>query len=310
MAKASGYKASRDKLKNEGKRDAYTYDPEKLVLVMDEKSPLYDERVHLPIDEDLVKNIMFAPDGVPLGVIEAVTARRNTETGDLEIVNGRQRVKAAREANKRLRKAGFEPIKVSVLIQRGQDHRLVGMLISSNEHRQDDTPLGRAHKALRYINLGRDEKEVAALFGVSEATVKNMLRLLDAPAAVRNALESGKIAASDAYKLSREEPAEARKKVAELIEHAPRTPGRKRSQNAKKARQVMGRPEPAAGAAQPEATPTKKSVKKLEDGVAEAIAAWVEDTWRDGNWNGAPSDIPIKIREGDWREHRDKKSVE
>jgi ParB family transcriptional regulator, chromosome partitioning protein len=309
MSKASGYKTSRDKLKNEGKRDAYTYDPENLILVMDEKSPLYDERVHLPVDEGLVKNIMFAPDGVPLGVIEAVTARRNTETGDLEIVNGRQRVKAAREANKRLKKAGLEPIRVSVLIQRGQDHRLVGMLISSNEHRQDDTPLGRAKKAQGYINMGRDEKEVAALFGVSEATVKNMLRLLDAPAAVRNALDSGKISASDAYKLAREEPAEAREKVAKLIEHAPRTPGRKRSQNAKKARQVMGKPEPAA--AEPEAAaPTKKSVRKSEDAVAEAIAAWVEDTWRDGNWNGAPSDIPIKIREGDWREHRDKKSAE
>ena len=105
------------------------------------------------------------------------------------------------------------------------------------------------------------------------------------------------------------EPEEAKKKLAELLEHAPRTPGKKRSKNAKKAREVMGRPEPAApGLALAGGTPepSRKSVKKLEDAVAEAIAAWVEANWADGNWNGAPQDIPVLIRKGDWREHRDK----
>ena len=189
------------------------------------------------------------------------------------------------------------------MLKRADDSRLMAMLISSNEHATEDLPLNRARKAQRYIDLGHDEKEVAKLLGTSEATVKNLLRLLDAPAAVRNALDSGKISASDAYKLAREEPAEAKKKVAELVEKAPRTPGKKRSKNAKKARQVMGKPEPAA-------EPSKKGIKKLEDAVAEAIAAWVEANWADGNWNGAPQDIPIKIREGDWREHRDKKAAE
>lgn len=308
--KASGYKASREKLRlggQKGKRDAPTFDPEDLVLVTDEKSPLYDERVHLPVDKAMVANMKFAPDGVPFGVIKAIIGRRNPETGKIEVVDGRQRVKAAREANKELRKEGLEPIWVTVLIQRGQDHRMVGMLISANEHDQKDTPQGRAKKAARYIEMGRDEKEVATLMGVSEATVKNMIRYLDAPAAVRSAGDSGKITMADAYRLAREEPAEAKVKLAKLLEHAPRTPGKKRSPNAKKAREVMGRPEPASESA---AEPSKKSVKKLEDAVAEAIAAWVEANWADGNWNGAPQDIPILIRKGDWREHRDKKASE
>ena len=42
--------------------------------------------------------------------------------------------------------------------------------------------------------------------------------------AMKVCLESGKINAADGYKLSREEPEAARKKVAQLIEHAPRVP--------------------------------------------------------------------------------------
>ena len=315
-------KKSRDKSKaggQKGKRDAPTYDPDDLVLVTDEGSPLYDERVHLPVDEGLVKNIMFAPDGVPLGVIKAIIGRRNPETGKVEVVDGRQRVKAAREANKRLRKAGLEPIWVTVLIQRGRDHQMAGILISANEHAQEDTPQGKAKKAARYIAMGRDEKEVAVLMGVSEATVKNMLRYVDAPAAVRAAGDSGKITMADAYGLARMEPAEAKDKLKELLEKAPRTPGKKRSKNAKKARQVMGRSEagrseagksePKSEAAEPAtdpAVPTKKGLKKLEDAVAEAIAVWIEATWNEGNWNGATSDIPILLRKGEWRDHRDK----
>ena len=300
---------SRKALQAVGKTDLFFFDPEDLVLVDKEGDVLYDERVKTPVNEELVLNIMYAPDGkTPQGVLKPLLGRRNPETDKVEVIDGRNRTKATREANKRLKKQGLPVIRIPVMLKRADDSRLMAMLISSNEHATEDLPLNRARKAQRYIDLGHDEKEVAKLLGTSEATVKNLLRLLDAPAAVRNALDSGKISASDAYKLAREEPAEAKKKVAELVEKAPRTPGKKRSKNAKKARQVMGKPEPKA--AEPAAEPSKKGIKKLEDVVAEAIAAWVEDTWSDGNWNGAPQDIPIKIREGDWREHRDKKAAE
>lgn len=281
-------KASRDSLNAKGKRDAYMFDPEDLVLVTDEKSALYDERVKLPIDEALVLNIMFAPDGVPQGVLEPVNVARNAETGKVEVIDGRQRVKAAREANKRLKKKGLEPVWVPAMIKRTNPHAAMGMLISSNEHRQNDTPLGKAKKAQRYIDLGRDESEIATLFGISVASVKNMLSLLDAPAAVRNAVEAGKISTSDGYKLSKLEPAEAKEKVAELMEHAPRTPGKKRSKNAKKAREIVGDKEP------------KKISKKGEDAVATDIAAWLDQEWKD-----VPGDLLKKLRSGEWRKVRE-----
>jgi len=284
-------KASRDSLNAKGKRDAYMFDPDDLVLVNDEKSPLYDERVNLPIDENLVLNIMFAPDGVPQGVLEPINGTRNSETGKVEVIDGRQRVKAAREANKRLKKAGMEPVWVPCMLKRTNAHGAMGMLISSNEHRQNDTPLGKAQKAQRYLALGRDESEVATLLGISTASVKNLLSLLDAPAAVRNAVESGKISTSDGYKLARLDPGEARTKVAELMEHAPRTPGKKRSGNAKKAREIVsGNKEPG------------KISKKAEDAVATDIAAWLGETYED-----LPKEMLKEIRAGLWRKVRGEK---
>jgi ParB family chromosome partitioning protein len=283
-------KASRDSLNAKGKRDAYMFDPEDLILVTDEKSPLYDERVELPIDEALVLNIMFAPDGVPQGVLEPVNATRNPETGAVEVIDGRQRVKAAREANKRLKQQGLEPVWVPAMLKRTNAHSAMGMMISSNEHRQNDTPIGKAKKAQRYIDLGRDESEVATLLGLSKASVKNLLSLLDAPAAVRNAVESGKITATDAYKLAKLDPAEAKEKVAELVEHAPRTPGKKRNSNAKKAREIV------SGGKEPQIS------KKGEDAVAVDIAAWLSETYED-----LPEGMLKEIRSGVWRSIRGEK---
>jgi hypothetical protein len=52
-------------------------------------------------------------------------------------------------------------------------------------------------------------------------------------------------------------------------------------------------------------------VKKSENAVAEAIAAWIEATWNEnGDWGGAPSEIPARIRSGDWREKGGEKAAE
>lgn len=310
-------KASRDALNAKGKRDVYMFDPDDLVIVTDPKSPLYDERAELPLDEALVLNIMFAPDGVPQGVLEPILVARNAETGKVEVIDGRQRVKSAREANKRLKKQGLEPIRVGAMVQRANSHRLMGMLISSNEHRQADTPLGRAKKAQRYIDLGRDEAEVGTLLGITKGSVKNLLSLLDAPAAVRNAVESGKITTSDGYKLAKLDPTEAREKVAELIEKAPRTPGKKRSANAKKAREIVHGPKKAAANGTNGASGTMAEraagggeggggktidtarfvVKLDEDSVASDIAAWLKR-----RWPAIPEDLVKRLRAGEWRE--------
>src|SRR5208337_4561809 len=144
-------KASRDSLNSKGKVDVTMFDPDNVVLVDDKTSAIYDERVENDFKESLVLNMMFAPDGVPQGVLQPLTGRRNTETGKVEIVVGRQRTKAAREANRRLKKQGIEPIRLPVWIRRANDQKSMAMLISENEHRTDDSPMNRAKKAQRYI---------------------------------------------------------------------------------------------------------------------------------------------------------------
>jgi hypothetical protein len=172
-------------------------------------------------------------------------------------------------------------------------------MLSANEHATEDSPLNRAKKAQRYIDLGRDPSEVATIFGISTASVKNLLSLIEAPAAVRGAVESGKISVSDGYRLAKLEPSDARKKVAELVEHAPRTPGKKRSKNAAKARAIVG----GKPAAAPVVAREDWDTSKVEDQAAKVIADWIERNWVDG-WDGDPKKIPERIRAGEWREKK------
>ncbi|MBD3709295.1 hypothetical protein IE996_11560 [Klebsiella pneumoniae] len=59
----------------------------KAAPVTDKTHPLYDERVHLPIEEGMVLNI------AELGVLEPIIVWKDPETGLTCVVVGRQRVK-------------------------------------------------------------------------------------------------------------------------------------------------------------------------------------------------------------------------
>lgn len=206
-----------------GKTNLLMFDPEVLVIVTDEASPLYDPRVHLPVDEPLVLNIMHQ------GVLEPVLINKNTETGAVEVVAGRQRVKAAREANKRLAAKGCALVQVPAIIKRADGADLAGVMVSENEIRQADTPMGRAEKMRRLIGFGKTEADLVVIFGCSLQTVKNTLSLLDCTAAVRTAIEAGKIGIGHARALSKMDPAQQREKVAELTSAAESSKGHERA---------------------------------------------------------------------------------
>lgn len=193
-----------------GKSNLLFFDPEVLVLVTDEKSPLYDARVHLPVDENMVLNIMHQ------GVLQAISINKNTETGAVEVVAGRQRVKAAREANKRLIAKGCTPVQVPAVPRRAEGVDLAGVMVSENEIRQGDTPLGRAAKMRRLMDYGKTEADLAMLFGCSDTTVKNTLALLDCIADVRKAVEGGEINVGHALQVSKLPPNEQRDKLIAL----------------------------------------------------------------------------------------------
>ncbi len=186
MAKSAVPEASR--------LNAFAIEPERLTIVTDEKHHLYDERIKLPLDENLVRSIMVH--GVKLPVMV-------TKEGDKYlVVDGRQRVRAAIEANGRLEKEGAAPVKIKLMLERGIDADLFGVVILANEMRQGDDPMTKAKKAKRLLDMDPDEQKCAITFGISQAQLQRWLKLLDLDPKVQKAVERGDISSSAAVGLA------------------------------------------------------------------------------------------------------------
>jgi ParB family chromosome partitioning protein len=80
------------------------------------------------------------------------------------------------------------------------------------------------------------------LFGCTKTTVKNSLALLECTAAVRNAVESGKITVTNAYDLSRLDAEEQRTTVEKMIAASEGEKGHKRSRKQREAAGKKVRP--------------------------------------------------------------------
>lgn len=182
--------------------------------------PLYDERAERPINEARVKNIRV------YGVIDAVKVRKNGvhKGGEfdgeavLEVVDGRGRVIDCREAHRQATEAGEDPPLLKIEVVKGDEDVAVGVMVSSNEQRDDDKPLNRARKAMRIMANGRSVKEVAEMFGVSRQTINNwrlMVEMLSKK--VHAAIDKELITASAALELKDLSHAEQDKKLTELL---------------------------------------------------------------------------------------------
>ncbi|MHA0949535.1 ParB/RepB/Spo0J family partition protein [Enterobacter ludwigii] len=218
-----------------GKSNVLSFEPEKLHLVTEKSHPLYDERIHLPVSEAMVLNIMDQ------GVLEPIIVWKDPETGLSCVVDGRQRVRHTLEANIRLQAAGKETLKVPAVTKRGSAHRMAQAMISANEIRQADTPVGRAKKMADAMERGHDEDDLALMFGVSIQTIRATLALLDTTQAVRDAVESGTVTITQARQLASLTPDEQREKVRELEVATAGTRGHEKS---RRQRQVLGEAKP------------------------------------------------------------------
>ena len=172
--------------------------------------PLYDERIMLPVKEELVVNI--ARFGIKKPVLVAKIGERAL------VVDGRQRVRAARAANLLLEAAGDPPLKVPVVVQKGEASTLEQIAIVCNEYSQDDSVLTKARKAQRLADRGASPAEIALIFGVSAQCLSSWARLLEADPAVLEQVEAGRLSSSAAVAslaLPREEQQELAEVAAE-----------------------------------------------------------------------------------------------
>ncbi|WP_407575317.1 ParB/RepB/Spo0J family partition protein [Raoultella terrigena] len=218
-----------------GKTNVLSFNPEALHLVDDPSHLLYDERIHLPLKESTVLNIM------KLGVIEPIAVWKDSETGKVYVVFGRQRVKHVIEANRRLVEMGKEPLLIPGVVKRGTLIQMAQLMVSENEIRQADTPIGRAKKMAALQDRGHGDDDVALLFGCSVQTVQATLALLECTQAVQAAVESGEITVTHARQLADLPPEDQREKVKELTDAGA---GAKGHERARRQRAVLGDTKP------------------------------------------------------------------
>lgn len=233
---------------------AYQVDPDTLVIVGvdtddDESHPLYDERIKLPIDQSLVENIMA------LGVLEPVLVVKDKESGDAIVIDGRRRVLHTREANKKLLAEGKEAIQVPAILKTATEDKILGMSISANEQRLQDTPMTKARKVARMNERGVSDEDCALYFGVSRVAIAQWKKLLLLSKKVQKLVDDGKVSATAAAKLADLEKGEQEEALEELMAEGGKVSGRKT--NAKKKK----------GKGDKDATPapSKRIQKKLID---------------------------------------------
>ncbi|QKJ87464.1 hypothetical protein PMPD1_2522 [Paramixta manurensis] len=244
-----------------GKTNVLNFEPGALHLINDPSHLLYDERIYLPLNEATILNIM------ELGVLEPIIVWKDPETGLSCVVDGRQRVRHALEANKRLAKEGKELLLVPGVVKRGSAVRMSQFMVSANEIRQADTPLGRAKKMAALLERGHDESDLALLFGCGIKTVLATLALLNCTQVVQDAVEANKITVTQARRLANLKPDVQREKVQELVAVADGTSGHTR---AKQQREVMGD-------AKPRLKSRREITKALDSATGDYAAAlrWV-----------------------------------
>jgi len=220
----------------DGKRgDIFYLKPDELHIETQKEAALYDPRADLPVDENLVKNIMVHGVIVPIVVAKL--------DGGPVVVDGRQRAKAAAEASRRLTAEGKEPILVPCVLRKDAEEDLFGVSVSANEQRQDDSPLLKAQKAAKLQHMGKTVAEVAVLFGVTSQAVYQWGKLLECAAPVRKAVEQGLLAASAAVQLAGLPSAEQENRLDELLasSNGKRPTARKARAAAAGKREVGGR---------------------------------------------------------------------
>lgn len=300
------------------KTDIYNIDPDILVLVEDPNHPSFDERIFLPTPEWLVKSVDED------GVINPIKVKLEGE--NYIVVDGRQRVKAARVANARRKERGEVPVRVPCHPMRADDKTQTRMMVKLNEHRQEDDPITRAKKMTRLLNHGYSVDDVADHFAKTVSFVEQHLALLDCAADVQRAVIAGNMSVTAAVQfatLPREQQSEALKNVlgeddfanaqavdlsvyerkanGEQVQETALAPAKKKIsvKDAMRAAKEVNGEQPTATASAPSKKDLKKAVIRLEDlaarkNVDHDLVATIRYTleWvMTGSYAEAPEDV-------------------
>ncbi len=207
--------------------DALAFDPDALFIVGIDKRPdgtidgpehpRYDPRVKLPIDEALVLSMMEHGRN-----IQTVTIVNVDDVGEVD--DGRQRVRAGREGNRRLAEAGSDR-RISIYTSaplRGYDdagHALLGMELNGLAQAEDQmTKCEKAAHALRFVDADGEaatKSKIARNNRWHPIQVDQALAIVEGAAAdVKKALREGRITMALAFDLASKSKAEQKEAMA------------------------------------------------------------------------------------------------
>lgn len=117
------------------------------------------------------------------GMLQPIVVRR--ASGRYQIVSGERRWRAATVA-------GWE--KVPCYVWEVDDRKMAELALVENVQRKDLNPLEKAASFQRYLEqYGCTQEELANRVKIDRSTVANLIRLLELPEAVQNALRKGEI---------------------------------------------------------------------------------------------------------------------
>ena len=134
------------------------------------------------------------------GLLQPLVARRVEDR--FQLIAGERRLQAAA-------KAGWT--QVPVLVVEADDREVAELAIVENLQRKDLNPLEKAASFQRYLqDFGATQEELAARLKLDRSTIANLIRLLELPEAVQDAIRQGKITQGHARALLSlgEEPAQ------------------------------------------------------------------------------------------------------
>jgi len=194
--------------------------PEEITVVTDKKHYLFQSRAIDPLDEQMINSIMEH------GVLEppiVVYAGQDAEGSDVyEVVDGRQRVRCAVEANRRLENRKDRPRRIVCKVKdAGAESHGVRLKNILNEHRKEADPMTRAEGMAEYMNCGYDKAATAIDFWTSEKTVDRHLALLKLDKKLQQAIRELKVGLVDALELGKVSHKEQRAAVERLENGGP-----------------------------------------------------------------------------------------
>lgn len=158
--------------------------------------PQWQKRATKPVNQGLVQYMLRFRKSP--GVIEV-----QKDGPNIIVCIGRQRVKAAREANRILAEMGEPPIKILCQVKRGTDLELLAGTISENAQRVHYSALDMARDAQNFINYGGSDEDAASAIGKTVEYMLKLLTLLDLHPLIQQAIDDEELSPSAGFQLTK-----------------------------------------------------------------------------------------------------------